>query len=116
MIKKRKAAVISMAAACAFLAGWGCRATRDTVRVIDAKSGLPIKGAQVLPIYPSFAGAASSTDRGGVARIFIPRGGYGVQIWAPGYQTNFLGTFPTATNHNDWRGNQMDVSLVPNEK
>ena len=105
-----------MAAACAFLAICGCRATRDTVRVIDAKSGLPIEGARVLPIYPSFAGAASSTDRGGVARIFIPRGGYGVQIWARDYQTNFLGTFPTATNHNGWRGNQMDVSLAPIEK
>ena len=115
IMNKRKATLISMAAACAFLAVWGCRAARDTVRVIDAKSGLPIDGAEVLPIYNSFNGVASRTDRRGVARLRIPRGGYGIQIWAPGYQTNFMGTFATAANRNGSRGNQMEVSLAPIE-
>ena len=115
-MNKRKATLILMAAACAFLAVWGWRVTSDTVRVIDAKSGLPIEGAQVLPIYPSFNGVASSTDRKGVARLRIPRGGYGVRIWASGYGTNFMGTFATATNHDGWRGNQMEVALTAIEK
>ncbi len=116
MITKRTSSLFSVVAVCRIIAFWGCRATRDPVRVTDDKSGLPIEGAQVLPIYPSFNGVASSTDRNGVARIRIPRGGYGVRIWAPGYGTNFVGTFATVTNHNGWSGNQMEVSLVPIEK
>jgi hypothetical protein len=90
--------------------------TRDTVRVTDAVSGLPIRDAQVVPIYPSFAGPHYSTDRRGIARIGgfgLPRGGYGVQVTAAGYSMNFIPTFPTATNHGGWRGNHMDVALQP---
>ena len=116
MITKRTSTLFSVAAVCAIIMVFGCRVTRDSVRVTDVKSGLPIEGAQVLPIYHSFNGVGSITDRNGVARLRIPRGGYGVRIWAPGYGTNFVGTFATATNRNGWRGNQMEVSLVPIEK
>ena len=84
------------------------------MRVIDADSGLPIDGARVLPIYPSFAGAPYFTDRSGIARIGgfgLPHGGYGVQVTAAGYFTNFIPTFATATNHSGWRGDRMDISL-----
>ena len=116
MMNKKKATLISMAVAGAFLVVWGWRVTSDTVRVIDAKSGQPIEGAQVLPIYPSFNGVASSTDRRGVARVRLPRGGYGVRIWARGYGTNFVSTYAAATNHEGWRGNQMGVALAPIEE
>ena len=43
----------------------------------------------------------------------LPRGGYGVQISAAGYQTNFIGTYPTSENHSGWRGDNMDISLQP---
>src|SRR5262245_11071351 len=72
--------------------------TRDTVRVTDAVFGVPIRDAQVVPIYPSFAGPAYPTDRRGVARIGgfgLPRGGYGVQVTAAGYSMNFIPTYPT---------------------
>src|SRR5258708_7451366 len=88
--------------------------TRDTVRVTDEGSGLPISGACVLPIYPSFAGARYFTDRHGIARIGgfgLPHGGYGVQVTAAGYFTNFIPTYPTASNHSGWRGDRMDISL-----
>jgi hypothetical protein len=90
--------------------------TRDAVRVTDAVSGLPIRRAQVVPIYPSFAGPCYLTDRRGIARIggfSLPRGGYGVQVTAAGYFTNFFGTYPTATNHSGWRGNHLDIALQP---
>ena len=92
---------------------------RDTVRVTDGVSGLPIRGAQVVPIYPSFSGGVYTTDRRGVARIGgfgLPRGGYGVQVSAAGCHTNFVGTYPTSENHSGWRGDRMDISLEPVSK
>ena len=92
----------------------GYLVTRDSVRVTDAASGLPIAGARVLPIYPSFAGAPYRTDGRGIARIGgfgLPHGGYGVEVTAVGYFTNFIPTYPTATNHSGWRGDSMDISL-----
>src|ERR1041385_3480595 len=94
----------------------GYLVTRDTVRVTDAASGLPIGGARVLAIYPSFAGSPYLTDRRGIARIGgfgLPRGGYGVQVTAAGYLTNFIATYPTASNHSGWSGDHMDISLQP---
>jgi hypothetical protein len=92
----------------------GYLVTRDTVRVTDATSGSPIPGARVVPIYPSLNGPPYLTDRRGIARIGgfgLPKGGYGVQVTAPGYSTNFIPTYPTATNHSGWRGAHLDISL-----
>src|SRR6266511_6093563 len=114
MTKKRIAICISVLAVLVLVIVIGYLVTRDTVRVTDAVSGVPIHGAQVVPIYPSFGGAAYTTDRRGIARIGgfgLPRGGYGVQISAAGYQTNFIGTSPTWENHSGWRGDHMDISL-----
>lgn len=94
----------------------GYLVTRDTVRVTDAVSGLPIRGAQVVPIYPSFGGPPYQTNRRGVARIGgfgLPRGGCGVQVTAAGYSMNFIPTYPSATNHEGWRGNHRDIVLWP---
>jgi hypothetical protein len=116
MTKKRIAISISVLAAVVLVIVVGYLVTRDTVRVTDAVSGVPIQGAQVVPIYPSFDGAAYTTDRRGIARIGgfgLPRGGYGVQISAAGYQTSFIGTYPTSENHSGWRGDNMDISLQP---
>src|ERR1044072_920092 len=93
--------------------------SRDTVRVIDAVSGLPIRDARVVPIYASFSGDTYLTDRRGFARIGgfgLPQGGYGIQVWAAGYLTNFVGTYPTSTNHSGWRGSRMAISLEPISK
>src|SRR4051812_23210495 len=114
MTKKRILIVLLALALVVLAMVIGYLVSRDTVRVTDAASGLPISGARVLPIYPSFAGAPYFTDRRGVARIGgfgLPRGGYGVQVTAAGYSTNFIATFPTASNHDGWRGDRMDISL-----
>ena len=69
--------------------------------------------------YPSFAGAPYFTDRRGVARIGgfgLPRGGYGIQVTADGYSTNFIPTYPTASDRGGWRGDRMDISLQPVSK
>jgi hypothetical protein len=84
--------------------------------VTDAVSGLPIQRATVVPIYPSFGGAAYTTDRWGVARIGVfglPRGGYGIQFSAAGYETNFVGTYPTPESRSGLRGDRTDISLQP---
>jgi len=94
----------------------GYLVTRDTVRVTDATSGLPIGGARVLPIYPSFTGAPYLTNRRGIARIVgfgLPRGGCGVQVTAAGYFTNFIAMYPTASNHSGWNGDHLHISLQP---
>ncbi|SRR6266542_2805590 len=116
MTKKRIAISFSALAVLALVIMAGYLVTRDTVRVTDAVSGLPIQGASVVPIYPSFGGAAYTTDRRGVARIGVfglPRGGYGVQVSAAGYETNFVGTYPTSESRRGWRGDRMDISLQP---
>src|SRR4051794_35383223 len=114
MTKKRITLVLLAAALVALTIVIGYLVARDTVRVTDAASGLPISGARVVPIYPSLAGAPYFTDRRGIARIGglgLPRGGYGVQVTAGGYSSNFIPTYPTAVNHSGWRGDRMDVSL-----
>src|SRR6476469_7622103 len=114
MTRKRVTITLFAVAAVLLCIGTGWLGSRDTVRVIDAVSGLPIRDARVIPIYPSFSGDTYFTDRRGVARIGgfgLPQGGYGVQVWAAGYQTNTVGTYPTSTNHSGWRGSRMEVSL-----
>src|ERR1043166_1963451 len=80
--------------------------SRDTVRVTDAASGAPIRGAQVVPIYPSFGGPPYITNRRGVARIGgfgLPRGaaGYSVEVSASGYEKQSVPMFGAGTNHLD---------------
>lgn len=119
MTKRRLSISLSVLATLVVLCVGGCLMSRDTVRVTDAVSGLPVQGAKVYPIYPSFGGAFYETDRRGIARIGgfgLPQGGYGVQVTAVGYQTNFIGTSPTSENHSGWRGDHMDISLQPATK
>ncbi len=87
----------------------GSAMSRDTVTFRDAVSGIPIHGAQVVPVYPSFRGAAYTTDKRGVARaggFGLPRGGagYSVEVTAAGYQRLSVPMFGSATDH-------LEVSL-----
>jgi len=119
MTRKRITITLFAVASVGLCIGTGWLRSRDTVRVIDVISGLPIRDARVVPIYPSFSGDTYLTDRRGVARVGgfgLPHGGYGVQVWAAGYLTNFLGTYPTSTNHNGWRGSRMVIPLEPISK
>src|SRR5262245_44575901 len=103
--------VVSALAVLVAVVAAGCALNRDTVRVTDAVSGLPVQGAQVVVMYPSFNIPPYTTDRNGIARIGgfgLPQGGEGVEVSAVGYQTNFVGTYPTA-NHPGWRGHHMDI-------
>ncbi len=116
MITKKRAFVVFLVLLVTVAALFiGYLINRGTVRVTDAVSGLPIRGARVVPIYPSSGGAPYFTDARGVARldVGVPQGGYGVEVTAAGYIRNFIPTYPTATNHSGWRGNHMDVSLQP---
>ena len=82
---------------------------RNDVRVIDEKSGKPIAGATVTPIYPSFNGQPHISDEQGIAHIGgfgIPRGGYSVRVEAQGYQ-NF------EFNTHGWDGIYLEISLRP---
>jgi hypothetical protein len=92
----------------------GCAISRDTVTVRDAVSRSPIRGAQVVPVYPSFGGAAYTTDKRGVARVGgfgLPRGaaGYSVEVSAPGYERLSVPMFGSDANH-------LEVSLRPTPK
>ena len=119
MTNKRIAFSLSVLGAVVLSIVAGYLLTRDTVRVTDGVSGLPIRGAQVVPIYPSFSGCAYTTDRHGVARLGgfgLPRYGYGVQVSAAGYHTNLVSTYPTSENHSGCRGERMDISLQPVSK
>jgi hypothetical protein len=79
----------------------------DEVRVTDALSGRPIRDAKVTPIFPSFNGRTYTTNADGVAPLpGIPRGGYGVDVDAPGYERR---TFSTSK----WSGESLDVALKP---
>jgi hypothetical protein len=114
--RKRIVICSSVVAAIMLCLRAGYLLSRDTVHVTDAVSSLPVGDAQVVPIYPSFSGSVYTTDRRGIARIGglgSPRGGYGVQVSAAGYHTNFLGTYPTSGNHSGLRGDRVDISLQP---
>jgi hypothetical protein len=92
----------------------GCVLSRDTVRVTNAVSGSPVRGAQVVPIYPSLAGAVYTTDKRGVARVAgfgLPRGaaGYSVEVSASGYTEQSVPMFGSQTNH-------LEVALSPTNK
>jgi hypothetical protein len=93
-------------------------ATRDDVKITDAKSGDPIVGAKVTPIYLTFedSGVTYETDDNGLAHIEdfgIPRSGYGVEITAPGYQNYFFNTYPTAEHPEGWDGDNVEIALKP---
>src|SRR5690349_17975768 len=112
-MKKRIIISLSVGISVVLLILAGCVMSRDTVRVTDAVSGGPIRGAQVIPIYPSFGGAAYTTDRRGVARVGgfgLPRGaaGYSVEVSAPGYERLSVPMFGSATNH-------LEVVLQPTQ-
>lgn len=113
-MKKRIIISLSMAVGLVVLILVGCVMSRDTVRVTDAVSGKPIRGVQVVPVYPSFGGATYLTDKRGVARVGgygLPRGAAGnsVEVSAPGYEHLSVPMFGSATNH-------LEVTLKPAPK
>ena len=95
----------------------GCMS--HTVRVTNRITGTPIKGARVVPVYPSIGGPDDPgylSNNNGIARIGgfgLPQGGYGVYVYADRYRTKFVPTHPTTTNHSGWSGHHMDISLWP---
>jgi hypothetical protein len=97
------------------LAAAGC-ATKDTVRVIDSTTRLPVFGARVVPVYPSIGGPGYVTDERGVATIGgfgLPRGGDGIQISASGYRTNYVSTYPDIGRRIGPDDHLIEVSLEP---
>jgi hypothetical protein len=115
MTRKRIIIVLLVILLAAFSVVIGYLVTRDSVRVTDAASGLPIAGAHVRLFYHSFS-VPYLTDGRGIARIsgFEPGSPYGVEVTAAGYLTNIIYfTYPTATNHSGWRGGRKDISLQP---
>lgn len=113
-MKKRIIISVSVIVCAVFAIVVSCTISRDTVTVRDAVSGSPIRGAQVVPVYASFGGAAYTTDKRGVARVGgfgLPRGaaGYSVEVSAPGYERLSVPMFRSATNH-------LEVSLRPTPK
>lgn len=95
----------------------GC-ARKDYVYVVDAATSQPIEGARVEPIYPSFSGGVYQTNAKGVVHVGgwgLPRGGYGVEVSAEGYEPVFFGTYPTSADQPGWHGANLKFRLVPVE-
>jgi hypothetical protein len=104
MTKKRLAisasilGILIVAAVAAFI--YRVATFYDTVRVVDAVSGGPVTNARVVAEYPDGKPnwAGYKTDRSGVARIPSPGGWvgprFGIYIFAPGHETNYIGTYP----------------------
>jgi hypothetical protein len=80
----------------------------DPVRVTDAATGQPIRGAEVRPVYAGFGGSVYLTDAQGIARIggFGLRNLYSVDVSAPGYEPRSISMHISSTNH-------LDVALAP---
>jgi hypothetical protein len=91
---------------------FGCVSSRSTVTVIDAATGKPIAGAQVMVVTPSLVSKPFITNRHGTAGlgdIEILSNGFGIQVSKSGYGQTSQGIWGVVTNH-------LEVELQPEQK